>query len=289
MVQILLSQYLLFSFCLNSAVFAFYLRDSTNAEFDFPTSPLRIVALTPAVAEAFSDLGLSKRLVGIPEFTRIDEAHMSHVAVLGPYTRINPEAVFALKPDLVIANVDGNDQDLVKKLKAVGLKVFIINTVTLSGIYDALESISKIGGFQKDPPQLRALQQALALPPKVYAKEKRPRIFIQIGWSPLISVNKSSFLGEIIESTGAKNIFANLSTRYPRLNPEEVVAANPSIIVICKLTPDDKNAEKAAVFWRKFRNVEAVSKNQVFIFPPNQLTMPGFSLSHGIQELRKLL
>ncbi len=59
-----------------------------------------------------------------------------------------------------------------------------------------------------------------------------PKVYIEIYGSPIMSVSDNSFIGEVIQIAGGDNIFAHLPRDYSRIKPEDVILANPEIILL---------------------------------------------------------
>lgn len=249
------------------------------------TQPKRVVALVPSLAETVVDLGAKDRLVGAPDYSKLPASISKSVQSLGPYNRISAEVVSSLKPDLVLASIDGYDLSLVLKLEKLGIKVVTVNTQSLSDIVRSYEIAAAALGV-KDRSVVEQMKKSLLATDKPAPKSD---VFVQVGWQPLVSVSERTFIDELLRLAGGKNIFSDAPMKYPRPNPEEVIARNPSVIIICKLTDSGKEAEDAKNFWMKFKNIRAVKKNRVFIVPGNWLTKPGLELIHGLQEIKKII
>src|SRR5262245_40620061 len=91
--------------------------DATQTKVVLVDRPNRIVTLSPSLGELAADLlgDNLDRLVGVSEFTDYPPA-LKKVNSVGPYHQFNLERVLALKPDLVLATLDGNPRDRVLHL-----------------------------------------------------------------------------------------------------------------------------------------------------------------------------
>ncbi len=261
------------------------LQDLQGTAVTVPDAPRRIATLMPALAEGLADLGAGDLILAAPEYTELSSALLSKIAVLGPYPFISAEKVYSLKPDLVIASVDGNDPALVTRLRAMKLPVLVADTRSLNGIADTLDLLTAATGRRAE----KAVQFRKALSANIAQKNQhRPKLFLQLGWEPLVTVSKKTFIGEAIDQAGFENPFADGMQAYPRPSVEKVIAANPDIIVICPLTPNKEETEKARSDWTRFKNLRAVKTGRVHVMPLGVLTKPGFRVLQGLMELRKL-
>ncbi|MEW6057785.1 MAG: glycerol-3-phosphate 1-O-acyltransferase PlsY [Bdellovibrionota bacterium] len=264
------------------------LTDYRGKKVVFEKAPERIVALIPSLAELVIDLGYGDRLVGAPEYTSIPENLSRKVNLLGPYNNLSVETIYKLRPDLVLASIDGNEPSTVSQLEKLGLKILTINTESLSDIIRTSEMISKTLG-QKDQTKIAALRKAFSKNKSTPNHETKKKVFIQVGWEPLITISKRTFIDELVRISGGDNIFSDAPTKYPRPNPEEVIAKDPEVLIICKLTASGNEAEQSRKFWLQFKNMRAVRSNQVYIVPGEWLTKPGFTLLKGLEELGKII
>ncbi|MGE4232004.1 MAG: glycerol-3-phosphate acyltransferase [Bacteriovoracia bacterium] len=255
--------------------------DFRGTKKTFKDVPVRVVALLPSIAETIAEMGFVDHLVGIPEHTDIDNQKITKV---GPYTHVSVEEVIRLKPDLVFSSIDGNDASQILGMEKMGINVVVLNTQSVT---DILRSIDILGSIFEVPnhPKILALKKALA----VKRNGKKERVFLQVGWDPIVTVSKKTFIDEILSKLGAENIFSNGVMKYPRPSAETVVKYNPDIILICQLTSTGKEEQVAQKFWERFGNLNAVKNKKIYIIPRNWLTKPSFILTKGIDRLRALL
>src|SRR6185437_4262442 len=86
--------------------------------------------------------------------------------------------------------------------------------------------------FAKSLAEIRARGQARVA--------HRRRVLIQLDQQPLIVAGGHSFLSEALETVGAKNIYGNSPTAYPRPSIEDVLKRNPDSIIVIAFGPDLK-------------------------------------------------
>lgn len=260
--------------------------DYRGKAVDKSLKPKRIAALMPNIAETIVDLGAGSRLVAAPEYARLPKNIREQAKNLGPYNHISTEVVYAAKPELVIASMDGNDPSQVMQLERLGLRVLTVNTQSLS---DIVRSMLLIAAAVGDVDRNKITQFEKTLLSKARSRVAQPRVFMQVGWEPLVTVSGQTFIAELLNRAGGKNIFEKSPFKYPRPNPEEVVAQNPDVIIICQLTDEGSEAQRAVAYWKRFKNVAAIKNGRIHIVPGDLVTKPGFSLLRGYDELKKIL
>ena len=123
------------------------LKDATGTIVQVPDHPQRIVTLAPSVGELaaeFLETDLD-RIVGVSESTDYPPA-LKKTESVGQYQRFNLEKVMALKPDLILATLQGNSKDQIQHLRELGASVFVLNTATFSDVEEALREAAILLG-----------------------------------------------------------------------------------------------------------------------------------------------
>ena len=101
-----------------------------------------------------------------------------------------------------------------------------------------------------------------------------------------MSCGSSSFINDIIEKAGGKNIFVNLQDAYPIVSEETILAENPDIILIPQSSGISIDSIKSRNGWNK---MQAVQKNQIYLVDDNLLSRPGPRAINAVQNLAKIL
>ena len=96
--------------------------DDSGATLRLARPAQRIVTLAPHLAETVFAAGAGDKLVGTVEFSDFPEA-VKTLPKVGGYSRLDLEAIAALKPDLIIGWSSGNAPAHIEKLRALGLPV----------------------------------------------------------------------------------------------------------------------------------------------------------------------
>ena len=103
----------------------------------------RIVSLAPHVTELLFAAGAGSKGVGVvqhsdypPEAARLPQ--------VGSHTRVDLEAVAALKPDLVIAWKSGNRDTQLDRFSALGIPVYVNEPRSLEAVAQSLEQFGRL-------------------------------------------------------------------------------------------------------------------------------------------------
>src|SRR5262249_22264393 len=96
-----------------------------------------------------------------------------------------------------------------------------------------------------------------------YHAQKKLSVFYQLGSYALMTVNKDSWINEVITLCGGANIFAEAKTITPEIGWEAVIAANPQVIITDATQADWKKR------WQAWPQLTAIQHNFMFALNPD--------------------
>lgn len=265
--------------------------DATGARVRVPDRPERVVTLAPSLGELAADIAGDElsRIVGVSEYTDFPAA-LGKVESVGPYHRFNLEKVRALKPDLVLATLDGNSRDQVLHLRELGVPVVIVRTGDFAEVGQSIRLVARALGDPARGEQMAA-QLARGLERiRARARERvgRPKVMIQIGDQPLVVAGSQSFLQDALEAIGAANAYGDVKAGYPRPSLEDVVSRDPDRILVLVLDASSLGFFKeAAARWARFPRMKAVSAKRVSVHQNDMVLRPTLRLLEGLARLEK--
>lgn len=202
--------------------------DQMDRTIRLKSPPERIVSLVPSQTELLFELGLNNRVVGITKFCVHPKEWFINKTRVGGTKNVHFEKIAALKPDLIIANKEENTEAEIKKLMDL-YPVWVSDIQTLS---DALNMISDLGEITETSNKAATIIQKIrwnfqSLPtPSI----KRAAYFI---WQkPMMSVNHSRFINDMMQRCGLENVFALEDSDYPKINEEQLRGAKPDLILL---------------------------------------------------------
>lgn len=249
------------------------------------------MSLAPNITEIICFLGAQDQLVGVtsacnyPDNIRI-RIKDKNVGVVGEYGKVNVEKIVSLKPDLIMT---ANFPDyLLSKLKPFHYRILNYKMETIDELLDSMESIAK--ELEGDVSKVAKLRKRVAESRKSstspsttlrardragHRAESRCRVLVLIWDKPLMAAGGKSFLNEIIELAGGKNVFANIPQDYPKVNYEQIVAAKPDLIV----------------FTQKVSGLEKFKNYKVYTnLNPDILLRPGPRLlTQGLDKMQRII
>ena len=243
--------------------FAQAVTDEAGRKVIISSTPQRIISLAPGITETLYELGLDKEIAGVTSYCNWPTSALKKPRV-GGFTNPSIEKIVSLKPDLIIATIDGNRKDTVIQLERIGLPVYVINPGNtdkiLEGIIHMGEITNRRDAAEKLVTKLRRRLNNITAQTK---NKIKPRVFFQIGLEPLITTGGGTLIDEAIGRAGGINIAGHDTARYPRYSAEGIMAGAPDIILFAPMA-NDKEFTAVKKFWQEFEKVPAVKNNQIY-------------------------
>lgn len=257
-------------------------KDDTGQEVRLKAPAKRIIALAPHIAESLYAAGAGDRLVGTVDYSDYPP-EAKKVQRVGGYSRVDLEAVAALKPDLVLAWESGNNMPQVGKLRALGLTVYVSQPNTIEHVADQLERMGRLAGTEaaanaaadRFRQRLAAIRAANAGKPKV-------RVFYQIWKTPLMTVGGPQIISDAIKLCGGDNVFGHLGKMAPTVSVEAVLEADPEAIVATGM--GDAKPEWLHD-WDKWTRLTAVKRDNLFHINPDIMQRHTPRILDGTEKL----
>lgn len=257
-------------------------RDDTGRDVHLKAPARRIVTLAPHSAESLFAAGAGAYLVGTVDYSDYPP-EAKKVPRVGGYSRVDLEAVAALKPDLVIAWQSGNAAVQVDKLRALGLTVFVTQPNLMADVAVQLEQLGRLAGTQAVADaaaknfrqRLESLRAANAAKPKV-------RVFYQIWKNPLVTVGGPQIISDAIRLCGGDNPFGHLPQMAPTVSVEAVLEADPEAIIATGMgdsRPDWLHD------WDKWTRMTAVKRGNLFHINPDIMQRHTPRILDGAEKL----
>ncbi len=262
--------------------------DQMGRRVTVPNTPERIVALAPSITEIIFALDQGHRLKGVTTYSDFP-SEAQKLPKVGSYVQLDLEKIVALKPDLCIAIKDGNPIAVARRLEALKIPVYAVNPRNLKTVMQTVQEIGGLLNVEKKADKLvqnmnRRIQKVRSL---VSQTAYRPRVFFQIGVSPIVSVGTHTFSNELIVLAGGENV-ARGTIAYPRYSIEQVLALSPEVIIITSMA-------RAAVFkqvkaqWRRWPSLPAVRHHHIYVEDSNLFDRPTPRLVNGLELMVRLI
>jgi len=264
--------------------------DSLGREIMLEGTPQRIVSLAPSNTEILFAVGAGAQVIGRDEFSDYPPESASVETIGGSFGEYNVEAIVALEPDLVLA-AEINPPELVQQLEDLGLTVYYLgNPTTLEEMYTNLETVGNLTGHNVTELVDSLKTRVAAVDEKIMPLSSRIAVFYEIDATDPTkpwTYGPGTFGDLLIARAGGYNVGGIASDPYPQLSLEQVVAANPTVIVLGdSMWGVTAESVKARPGWE---TIPAVQSDNIFPFDDNLVSRPGPRLVDGLEQLAKLL
>ncbi|MFC1859386.1 ABC transporter substrate-binding protein [Thermodesulfobacteriota bacterium] len=286
-IQVIITVWLLtalFPYAVRATVPMRTVTDQMGREVVVPVDPRRVVSLSPSITENIFAINQEHRLKGVTRFSDFPPKTAKYPKV-GSYTRLDIEKIVALKPDLCIGLKDGNPPEVIERLESLNIPVFSTDPRNLEAV---LKTILEIGDLLNSTLPSQTLVSSLQSRIKrvkalVTTTPRRPRVFFQIGISPIVSAGNNTFIHELITLAGGINASAG-PTPYPRFSREKVLGLAPEVFIITSMARgggfDEMKAE-----WSRWPDMPAVRDNRIYLMDSDVLDRATPRMIDGLEIL----
>lgn len=264
------------------------LKDEVEREVTFPFPPKRIVSLAPNITEILFSLGLDEEVVGVSIHCNYPEKVRGKVRV-GSYINIDVERIISLGPDLIIATGAGNPREMVERLERLGLPSFVIFPKRFDEVLRSIRHLGQMVAREREA--LSIIESMQKRKERVVERTKnlpRPKVFLQIGESPIVTVGKGSFGDDLIRLAGGDNVAGKDQEMYPRLGMEEILKRSPEVILISSMNPKG-DYERVLRDWERWKVIPAVKQGRIHLINSDLIDRPSPRIIDGLEEMTRLI
>ena len=264
--------------------------DREGTEVNIPTKIEKIISTAPSNTEVLMALGLGDKLVAIDKYSTDIEGintELPQIDFLNP----DAETIIGLEPDIVIAsghNKTGSVEDPFKAISEAGIPVvYIPSSDSIDGIYKDIEFIADVVNERSKGKEIvddmkAQVEEIKAIGDTITDKKS---VYFEISPAPyLSSFGKSTFLNEMIEIIGAKNIFEN-EEGWVSPTAEAIIDANPDVIITNAGYMENPTEEiKSRDAWE---NINAIKNNEVYLVDQNASSRPSQNVIKALEQMAK--
>ena len=262
--------------------------DRLNRTISLPHKPKRIVSLSPATTELMYAIGAGDLLVGATDHCNYPPAASKLARIGGGIANgISYEAIVSLSPDLILGKWDTH-QTLLGTFERLNIPFMAIGPDSLSQLYDEATLLGKITGHGAEAMELIACMKSkvttITTCVESIPSEQRRRVFYEVWDDPLMTAGPKSFLGELLEIGGMKNIFSDSSVGYPRVSSEVLLERDPEVI-LAPSSPADRVSCDILAKRAGWNRVTAVKNRQVFLIDGDKVSRCAPRMLDALEEM----
>jgi iron complex transport system substrate-binding protein len=250
------------------ALFASCTKQAPTAAKSAKGKITRIISVAPSNTDIVVGLGSAKNLIGCDRYSQKIQGVPPNLPIIDLFYP-DVEALIRLHPDVILANEinsAGSRDTPYAALQKMGLRVVSIPAArSIDEIYKSITQIADVLGVEEAGASLvsSTKTQLDALTKSIEKPAVKPRVFFIIEFAPnIVSLGRESYLNEILERIGAKNIFGD-RIGYFSPNEESIITRNPDIILVMSYVGKDAAALIKAL--PGFSTVNAVRENRIHI------------------------
>ncbi len=258
-------------------------RDDYGRVIGTVRSARRIVSLNPTTTEILFALGAGRRLVGRTRWDLTPDS-ARFVPDLGDGLRPNVEAVLAARPDLVVLYASADNRAAERRLRDAGVRVIALKIDRIAHFYRATRILGSETG---DTARARVLTDSVAAVLDSVQRANRglprPSVFWYVWDSPLITIGGGSYMNELVEIAGGRNIYASSPDVSPQISLEDLLARDAEVVLA---------GPKGAALIRDdpaWRSLAAVRQGRVLVVDTMLVGSPSVRLGAAARSLARLL
>ncbi|HEU4698007.1 MAG TPA: helical backbone metal receptor [Gemmatimonadales bacterium] len=242
----------------------------------------RLVSLIPASTELLFALGAGPRVVGRSHWCDYPAAATA-VADVGDGINPSLEAILARRPDLVLLYASGQNVAAARRLRALGVPAFLARTDRIEDVARLARVFGTLTGRAAAADSLvAAFADSLraATGPDTLPAARRPSVFLLVWDQPPMTVGAGSFLSELMERAGGRNVFADLRGSSAEISVEAVATRNPDLVLT-----GGADIPRIATL-PAWQGIPAVRERRFVRIPGSEFNRPGPRTPQAIRELR---
>src|SRR5687768_2653754 len=258
--------------------------DFQGRSVQLPRSVSRIVSIGASNTEFLFALGAGDRIVGVDDYSDEPSAAKAKERVGG--VKVNVEKVVSLRPDLVV--IVKLSDGTIERLAAALITVLVVDPQSLADVAKTASLLGTAVGSDGEKLARDVSQRLDAVRERVRSLTPKPRVFHELdATDPAkpFTVGPGSFVHELIELAGGVNVAARAASPYPQLSAEELVRADPEIIVLADadygVTPEQVAARAG------WGSIAAVRTKRIVPMNANLVSRPGPRVAEAAEALAR--
>ena len=259
------------------------LRDDYGTPIVFGRAPRRIVSLNPATTEILFAIGAGPRLVGRSEYDVFpDSARL--VPSVGAALRPNIESVLATHPDLVVLYASQDNRPAAERFRQAGIQTVAFKNDSIEQFARDARLLGRVTGDSARAATLvDSVLATLARVRAATANLPHPTVLIHAWDRPIIVIGGGSFLSELLDIAGARNIYADIKTPSATVTLEDIVTRNPDYVLASPVSAPKMRASES---WNA---VPAIRAGRLLVYDTTLVGRPSVLLGAGAVSLANLI
>jgi iron complex transport system substrate-binding protein len=256
-------------------------------------TPEHLISLAPSTTEILFALGLAPKIVAADDFSDYPAEAKNLPKIGGLNAAYNFEQIVALKPDLIFA-AGITAPEAIKKLEDLKLTVVVVGAekTSFDSVFADIALVGKATGQVEQAAQVTtAMQDQLAaFKAKLATAKEKPLVYWELDATDPAkpyTAGPGNFVGDMIALAGGTNIFEKAKSPFPQVSAEQVVAANPDVIILSDaaygITVDSVLKRPG------WQGIAAVKQQRVAPIDDNLVSRPGPRIIAGLEATARII
>ncbi len=265
--------------------------DRAGAPITLPAKVEKIVSMAPSTTEILIDLGLADKIIAADTNTKKDGL-LKHDIPYFDMMKPDAEKLIALKPDVVFISGMSNAKGNTPFSPLIDAGICVVNIPSSSSIEAVYLDIAYIAAVVKQEEKgakiianMKKEIEAVRKKGAAIAQDKKKTVYFEIGAAPyMYSLGTGTFINEMIEIIGAKNILADQKS-WIAVSDEMVLAKDPDVILTnVNYIPNPIDEIMARSGWA---SLKAIKGKNVFGIDTNSSSRPNHNIIKALKEMAK--
>ncbi len=191
----------------------------------------RVVSLVPSLTRTMFDLGRGDWVVGVTRYCEEPAEAVRDLPKVGGTKNPKRERILELEPDLVLVNTEENRAEDIAWLR----QQFPVHESMPRTVRESAEMLRSLGR------ELSCEEAAVELASEIEAQVRGiqaagsaspVRVFYAIWKKPWMSINKGTYIHDVLTVAGAANVCAERDERYPSLEDAELATVTGGLVLL---------------------------------------------------------
>lgn len=250
--------------------------------------PDRIVSLSPSNTEIVFALGAGDKLVGITSFCDYPD-ETSDIEKIGDFDGPNIELIKKSQADVIFAGVYLQD-DLIMALENLNIPIITTEASNFEGIYDSISLMGKLLGKEDKAEKIIYEMEESIDEIKLKTDDlEKPDIFYLAWIESLITTGKNTFVDDVIQMAGARNVAEDVEG-WTHYSIEELIKQNPDMLIVASHATNEGVTEEDIKNDVILKNLECVKSGNIYIMKDdNLISRPGPRIIEGLEEMARAI
>ena len=259
--------------------------DSLGRKVVLERAPQKLVSLSPAVTEILFAIGAGEQVIGVSEYCDYPEEALEKPK-MGDFMNPNFEVILEAEPDIIFVAA-GVQEDFINRFTELGIAVITLDAEDIEQVLTNIKLAGAITDHQQEANLLvEELEERIeAVRTKVFVSSKMPTVFFEVWDDPLMTAGPGTFIHDLIELAGGKNIADDLPEQFAEFSKELLLERNPDIYLINNHahTPEDVKTRPG------YAQLKAVQSDMIYAIEDDLVTLPGPRIVDGLEQMAQII